>query len=121
MALNSADKDPKLLEITKSVIPPVSLWHNIEVPNRIYNIYNRIKSYISYLISNYILTKLLLKRAGVQSEKESVSLCAEKSPVCDFVSAAGNFSFLLIKCHTEHPCANDGKINGVVARIEPLQ
>ena len=66
----------------------MSQWHTIE-----YIIYNRIKSYISYLISNYILTKLLLKRAGVQSEKESVSLCAEKSPVCDFVSAAGNFLF----------------------------
>jgi len=36
--------------------------------------------------------------------------------VRDFVSAAGNFSFLLIKCHTEHPCAREGKINGVVAR-----
>ena len=78
----------------------MSQWHNIEVPNRIYNIYNRIRSYISYLIPNYKLTKLLLKRAGVQSEKESASLCAEKSPVRDFVSAAGNFSFLLIKCCT---------------------
>ena len=74
------------------------------------------KSYISYLISNYILTKLLLKRAGVQSEKESVLLCAEKSPVCDFVSAAGNFSFLLIKCLTGHSRAREGKINGVVAQ-----
>jgi len=37
-ALKSADKDPKLLEITQSVIPPVSQWHTIEVPNRIYNI-----------------------------------------------------------------------------------
>ena len=54
-ALKSADKDPKLLEITQSVIPLVSQWHTIEVPNRIYNIY-RMKSYISYLISNYILT-----------------------------------------------------------------
>ena len=34
-APKSADKDPKLLEITQGVIPPVSQCHTIEVPNRI--------------------------------------------------------------------------------------